>query len=707
VLPEASEPWNTPTSTVLAPGKTLEYALRFQLAAGGPRTRNDLLEEMGKPIIHGVPGYVLSSSMETAQVLIKPPRGASVTNVSATKSGVGDGAITVGDGKPTGTDGYQSFPLASTGRGRVRVTVQYSDGTSSTVHYYVLPPFEQQVSAIGQFYSNTAWLPRDYPDPFGRGASVMPWDRETKTHVLNDARAYDAGLSDDAGGGNPLGFASKVRAAPKQDEVTHLDDYIKWTLYGVKPDTAKAPLKSLQVGGDPAHPCHEDKDPSACDGIRMTMFYYGANSTSSGHFDWNYTEFDKCKLPFGGPTWCMTESVANATYRAFNVPHHTASYWAMYHVARNFDKLKTYQTWQWYLWRAAMSSIKGTNGAGTGLMDGTVFREVLIVLKEEVAVDPTLTLNGENASALAEKLNANNMKRQQNWARQPYPYGSEFGFDTTGQEEVVIWNMYFGNNTAAGKTVDHILSYMRSSPTWAYNGGARSLGDAGNNAKWLGTFGSGFDQRGQMHYRSGLNMIPLIEWYRAHPDDRFLLEISVGAITGQLTNIDADGAPSMMWWPFPHMMTHDPHSGDYGLGFFGHSLESGSYYVVDKKLGNLCYLCDAKPGQSKGSVIISPRDSYHNQLFIEPLGLYIVAEAGTVDTAELNLLAKTITITFETGSAAAFTNRRLKLQKTAASRPGSGFSVKNAKLVRGAYEVAASITTATIEWSDSPSLVWV
>ena len=48
----------------------------------------------------------------------------------------------------------------------------------------------------------------------------MPWDRSSCDahgtpcgHVLNDARAYDAGLSDDAGGGNPLGFASKVRVA--------------------------------------------------------------------------------------------------------------------------------------------------------------------------------------------------------------------------------------------------------------------------------------------------------------------------------------------------------------------------------------------------------------------------------------------------------------------------------------------------------------
>ena len=74
-----------------------------------------------------------------------------------------------------------------------------------------------------------------------------------------------------------------------------------------------------------------------------------------------------------------------------------------------------------------------------------------------------------------------------------------------------MWNMYFGNMSVAKKTVDHILSYMRSSATWAYNGGSRSWGDIGNNGKYLATFGTGAQDRGQMHYRSGLNMIPLIE----------------------------------------------------------------------------------------------------------------------------------------------------------------------------------------------------
>jgi hypothetical protein len=112
--------------------------------------------------------------------------------------------------------------------------------------------------------------------------------------VLDDSRAYDVGLSDDAGGGNPLGFAMKVGHSPVQHEVTRLDDYIKWTLYGVKPDTAKPPLKSLQIRyDDPTDPGGENAD-----GIRMTMYYYSdsghPSANWSGHFEYDYKEVAKC-----------------------------------------------------------------------------------------------------------------------------------------------------------------------------------------------------------------------------------------------------------------------------------------------------------------------------------------------------------------------------------------------------------------------------
>jgi hypothetical protein len=105
------------------------------------------------------------------------------------------------------------------------------------------------------------------------------------------------------------------------------------------------------------------------------------------------------------------------------------------------------------------------------------------------------------------------------------------------------------------------------------------------------------------------------------------------------------------------MQEHDAYSGDYGLGFFGSSLETGSTFVLHESLGALCYLCDFAPtstdiihnnnktgtiGSSNDSsasnitrrstgianaslfpstiYTIVPRDAYKQRLFIEPLG---------------------------------------------------------------------------------------
>ena len=754
----AANPWNAPTSRVLKPGESLQVGLRLQLAAHGPRTRDAALSAMGSPVLRGVPGYVLPTDLGEggASLLIRPPPGTSVASVSAdpTPSGVTasltfrlatgkDGAAaaaaaaassfqststssSMADGGGVNVDGgpggFVRYLVTPSGYGRVRARITFSDGSSATAHYFVTPPFSSQVAALGRHLADTAWLPREYPDPFGRGASVMPWDRSRSCgaggadvcgHVLNDARAYDVGLSDDAGGGNPLGFASKVRAMPTAHEASRIDEYIQYTLYGVKPGLAKPPLKSLQIREDEIPPNATQAEKESVDGIRMTLFYYAPDlgDNSSGHWPYNYTEADKCHKPFGGPTWCMTENMANATYRGFNYPHQIASYWSMYTVAR-FTSLPTRMPWHWYLYRAAKTSLK-LGRASVGFMDGTVAREVLdALLIEGAAGNATL-------AALGATLKANMHARQLSFASVPYPYGSEFGFDTTGQEEVVVWNLYFGNESVAKKTVDHVLSYMRSSPTWAYHGGARSWGDIGNNGKYLATFGTGASDRGQMHYRSGLNMIPLIEWYRRHPEEgTFLLEIAMGAISGQMTNIDPKtGEGSMMFHAAPHVLTHDPHSGDFGLGMFGNALESGSYLVNDPALGGepLCFLCElgaaTRDGRAAGGGgegqqqqqeeeeeeaagpamrTVTPRDAYRIAVFIEPLGLYLTSQCGTFASLAVpaealgggsgkppvGARAKPSALAVTFAPSPHCPRLRLVLTKTAKARPGSGFAVE-------------------------------
>ena len=206
----------------------------------------------------------------------------------------------------------------------------------------------------------------------------------------------------------------------------------------------------------------------------------------------------------GGPNFPMMEAMAVKTTRTFNYPHHVTTYLSLYYAAR-YTTLKTYHEWDWYLMRAANTTLKfGSLKPGTGVMDDTTFREILRAVAEEADADPSR----KDFAVAAANITHDMRGRATAWWNTTYPYGSEFSFDTTSQEAVVVWLLHFANATngfsaAAKRTVDHILSYMRSSATFAYNGGSRSWGDVGNNGKWMATSETGFITRGNFHYRAG------------------------------------------------------------------------------------------------------------------------------------------------------------------------------------------------------------
>jgi hypothetical protein len=259
---------------------------------------------------------------------------------------------------------------------------------------------------------------------------------------------------------------------------------------------------------------------------------------------------------------------------------------------------------------------------------------------------------------------------------------------------------------------------MRLIPNWAWHGGAMSLGDLGNNGKYFINRGG---ERLLQHYRSGLNNIPVLEAYRYNPDDAFLLELGMGAQTGQLTNIDETGATSMGFHSFPFVLEHDAYSGDYGCGFFGHTVEASSTLVAHPTLGWQCFLCNLGPGATATAASFAPVDSYRVRAFLEPLGVYLVAQAGNLAAIAVDLAARTATITFAPALASPasvagrhatrpFSFLSLLVTKTSAPgvRPGSAFALADASgnpvpLVRGAYQITpaasdADGTVVTLSW---------
>jgi hypothetical protein len=736
----------------LRAGQSASFALRVALAPNGPRTAAAALVGAAQPALRGVPGFTLPTDANSSWLLVTVPAGAGApTGAAATPPGVlAFAGPFEAAGSAGGGDTYR-VALAPLAPGRARAAVALADGTTAVAHYHVTPPFAEQVAAAGHHWSEQAWLPRGYPDPFGRSASVMPWDREDGVHVLDDSRAYIVGLSDDAGAAQHLGFSSKVGVAPWASEVARLDEFIDNTLYGVKPDVAEPPLRSLHTRpGDPEGPDH----------IRMTTYYYCDNvphcTSANGHFPYAYPMQDHCAAPVGGPNWCapapprphpnapgqrvtnntprpnstrnrcMTESMVNATYRGYNYPHSTSVWLAQYRVARNWDLLAPGMSRHWsdYLARAVALALN-VGQASVGFMDGTVFRELLDVVAQEAADDPANATIAE----WRDSLGANMAARAHAWSTYPWPYGSEFAYDTTGQEEVYVWLSYYAapNNTyaaSANRTLEAVLGYMRHLPNAWWHAGGRSGGDLGNNGKWFVNRGG---ERLLQHYRAGLNAIPIIEAFRAAPDDAFLLHTAMGALTGGYGSIlpashpTSPGAVSMGFHTVPFGLEYDPRSGDFGLGFFGVTLEAASYLVRDAQLpgGWACFMCNLGPSAGASAASFAPGDGYHVRAYIEPLGLWLVAQTGALRALFLDLAAATLRVDFAPALSAPaapggahpakpFSALRLKVEKHAAGRPGTAWALKDAAgmpvpVVRGAYQFKPNSddhqgTTVTLSW---------
>ena len=128
----------------------------------------------------------------------------------------------------------------------------------------------------------------------------------------------------------------------------------------------------------------------------------------------------------------------------------------------------------------------------------TVFREILDALNDEAAAgspSPGLYSWAQWAANVTQMMHIRvygpNGDGNGGWIDADAPFGSEFAWDTTGQEEVAIWGAFFNATSTDGihgelngRTVDAILAFMPSQPIWALHGSAYGMGDFSNNAKY-------------------------------------------------------------------------------------------------------------------------------------------------------------------------------------------------------------------------------
>ena len=218
--------------------------------------------------------------------------------------------------------------------------------------------------------------------------------------------------------------------------------------------------------------------------------------------------------------------------------------------------------------------------------------------------------------------------RAEVWRSLGYPFGSEMPWDSTGQEEVYGWSRYFGFEEKALVTLNAILAYMPTVPHWGYNGSARRYWDFQYAGKLRRV------ERQLHHYGSGLNAIPVLDAYRDNPDDLYLLRVGYGGVMGAIANVTRDGFGPSGFHAWPSTLRIDGYSGDYGPGFFGHAVNTGTYITRDPELGWLAF--GGELSEEGDLVRVMPRDSARSRVYVAPLGLWLTLDSGTFESIEIN-----------------------------------------------------------------------
>jgi hypothetical protein len=480
---------------------------------------------------------------------------------------------------------------------------------------------------MGHFLTTTDWYV-DPQDPFHRSPSVMTYDREANQIVMQDSRAWIAGLGDEGGGGAWLAAIMKELVQPNKEELDKVQQFVDGVLWG-----------GLQY-----------KDGPQQYGVRKSLFYYQPDEMPAGYyrsdFDWtSWTSWNK--------------KASEQVDRSYDYPHVAAAYWVLYGLARNHQGLVTNHPWDWYLSHAYETSIAMTHFAADlgvfGQMEGDIFLKILSDLKRE------------GWKEQADNLEAKMRARTDRWRKEAYPFGSEMPWDSTGQEEVYAWTKYFGYEDKAEVTLNAILGYDPAIPHWGYNGSARRYWDFIFAAK---------DRRLERqlhHYGSGLNAIPVLSEYREHPDDFYLLRVGYGGTMGALTDIDQEGFASAAFHGFPDMLKPDPLSGDYGPNFFGHAWNTATYIVDHPQFGWLAFGGNIK---AEGHIVkVTPLDSYRTRVYLASLGLWLTLDAGTFESVEVN--SKTGEVRLGFSAATAFTaSARLHIEQPGRVKAGTYRPVK-------------------------------
>ena len=173
---------------------------------------------------------------------------------------------------------------------------------------------------------------------------------------------------------------------------------------------------------------------------------------------------------------------------------------------------------------------------------------------EQTTADICAALDKEGYTELASEIRVLAERKAEGIDNNPYPFGSEFGTDSTAEEGAYFYSKMFGNTESMKKTVDKAIAWKGKAPVWYW----QTTGNRQDNDWWL------------FQYTVGLHGALLNDWYFnnvENPGDYwsmvypFKFSPFVHINSGQE---EAPGEPGTVWWNYK---SASPYNWDIGFPY--------------------------------------------------------------------------------------------------------------------------------------------
>jgi hypothetical protein len=412
------------------------------------------------------------------------------------------------------------------------------------------------------------------------------WDAEEKELVVDPGHAFLAGGSDEACLADPVFLSAKQIFFPDEEEIEVLEDYIEHFLF-------------MKV---------QSRDDF---GVKRWVAEPGRGDSKTEGKD-----------------------IGSWTDRSFNYPHVFNIYYSLYAAGKRYalTRLRSADQYLEMAARTALAYFEEGKCLNAAIEQGNVGDHGLICILE--------ALKAEGRTDLLRELEKAMQAKTEFLIDHPYPYASEFSFDTTGYEGVYWIRKQVDDEAGVERLLSTILGTRGKQPFWYHYGGDVRWG--WGNSKRIAPDEICFN------YMCGLNARVLLDAYlHVRPEPWFLRLGFAGSIAPWVL-VEPDGtAHDFCGWE-PGGVCFDAWSSEMGLGIAASLFSLASIVLLDPGNGPAGIGCRVEKKDHR--VIIIPGDGVRRRMVLinqNGRGVRLSLDRARIERATLDLKAASISLEVE------------------------------------------------------------